>query len=140
LAEKIATRSDEQAHSGRYSLKIVGRGAGEVVSAAPIGGGAGVIGESNHRYRLTAWVMTDLREGAAYVRVDDARWSWDDVRATRTSGEVGGRSAWTPLVIEFQPGPHDPFLVVRLCVDGLGAAWFDDVMLEVISDGRCAIE
>ena len=138
--QKHATRSDEQAHSGRYSLKIVGRGAGEVVSAAPIGGGPGVIGESNHRYRLTAWVMTDLREGAAYVRVDDARWSWDDVRATRKSGEVGGRSVWTPLVIEFQPGPHDPFLVVRLCVDGLGAAWFDDVLLEDVGKGRCAIE
>jgi hypothetical protein len=128
-----ARRSNEQAHSGRYSLKVTGRGVGKPVSIAPIRGGPAVVGESAHRYRLTAWVMTDLSEGAAYLRVDDVRWSWDDLRATRKSSELSGRNGWTRLVIEFQPTPHDPFLVIRLCVNGRGVAWFDDVMLHTIS-------
>jgi len=124
----------EQAHSGKYSLKVVGRGLGKVASFAPIGGGPGVIGESRKRYRLTAWVKAALGEGSAYLRVDDAGWSWDDVRASRKTTEVGGRSERTQLAAEFQPGPDDPFLVVRICVDGQGVAWFDDVMLEEVKD------
>ncbi len=36
------------------------------------------------------------------------------------------------IEFEFQPSPHDPFLVLRLCVDGTGSAWFDDVLLETL--------
>ena len=128
------TRSDEQAHAGKYSLKVGGRGTGKVAAFAPIGGGPGVIGESKKRYRLTAWVKTDLSEGTAYLRVDDARWNWDDIQASRKTKELSGQTDWTRLAVEFQPGPDDPFLVVRICVDGHGAAWFDDVMLEEAKD------
>lgn len=131
-----ATRSDEQAHSGAYSLKVVGQGAGQETSAAPIACGPAVVGESKKRYRLSAWVKTDLADGAAYLRVDDVRWNWNDIQATRKSPELAGRRDWAPLAIEFQPGLHDPFLVVRLCVDGQGAAWFDDVLLENVGDTR----
>jgi hypothetical protein len=127
-------RTDGQAHSGKYSLRVDGRGPGKVTTFAPIGGGPGVIGESKKRYRLTAWVKTELSEGTAYVRVDDARWSWDDVQASRRTKELSGQNDWTRVAVEFQPGPHDPFLVVRLCVAGKGSAWFDDVMLEEIRD------
>ncbi len=126
------SRNDEEAHSGKYSLKVTGRGRGTAACFAPIGGGTGVIGESTKRYRLTAWIKTNLSEGTAYVRVDDAGWSWNDVRATRITKELGGRSDWTHVAVEFQPGPNDPFLVVRICVDGRGAAWFDDLCLKEI--------
>jgi hypothetical protein len=126
-------RSDEQAHSGRYSLKVAGAGMGKEISVAAIVAGPAVVGESQKRYRLSAWVKSDLSEGVAYLRIDDVRWNWNDVRATRTSAPLRGRGAWTQLDVAFQPGPHDPFLVVRLCVDGCGVAWFDDVLLEVIA-------
>jgi hypothetical protein len=126
------TRDDKHAHSGRYSLKVAGRDSRKEVSIAPIGGGPGVVGESKNRYRLTAFVKTDLVKGTAYLSVDDVFWNWEDVKATRTSGQLGGRSEWTPLTVEFQPSANDPFLVVRLCVDGQGVAWFDDVMLEEV--------
>ena len=127
-----ATLSDEQAHSGRHSLKITGAVPGKLVKAAPIAMGPGVVGESGKRYRLTAWMKTDLTEGAAFVRVDDVRWNWDDIKATRQSAGLSGRTDWTMVSFEFQPGPNDPFLVLRLCVDGAGAAWFDDVTLEKV--------
>jgi hypothetical protein len=59
-------------------------------------------------------------------------WSWDDVRATRRSTGITGTTGWTQLMIEFQPAPDNPFLLVKLCVDGTGDAWFDDVALLVI--------
>ena len=126
------TRGDQQAHSGRYSLLVSGRGVGQEASTAPIGGGPALVGESKNRYRFTAWVKTELSKGGAYLRVDDVFWNWNDIKATRTSRELTGRNEWTLVTLEFQPSANDPFLVVRLCVNGRGRAWFDDVMLEEI--------
>jgi hypothetical protein len=39
-----------------------------------------------------------------------------------------------------KPGPNDPFLVVRICVDGQGLAWFDDVMLEEVRDKQTEVQ
>ena len=129
------TRVDKQAHSGRYSLKVSGQGTRKEASLAPIGGGPAVVGESKRHYRLTAWVKTDLLKGTAYLRVDDVHWDWQDFKATRQSKELSGRTEWSLLTLDFQPSPNDPFLVVRLCVEGQGDAWFDDVMLEALKSG-----
>lgn len=125
-----ATRVDNQGHSGRHSLRVIGNGLHKEVSVAPIGGGAALVGESKGRYRLSVWVKTDLSEGTGYFRIDDVCWNWKDVKATRTSRELTGRNEWTLLTVEFQPSANDPFLVLRFCVNGRGKAWFDDVMLE----------
>jgi len=39
------------------------------------------------------------------------------------------RSCWTRLEVEFTPSPRDPFLLIKLCVEGTGTAWFDDLEL-----------
>lgn len=33
------------------------------------------------------------------------------------------------LELDFTPAPNDPFLLIKLCVEGTGAAWFDDLEL-----------
>jgi hypothetical protein len=124
--------SEEHAHSGRRSLKVHGAGPGKLATAAPVSRGPCLVGETGRRYRLSAWVKTELTGGSAFIRVDDVRWSWDDVTASRQSAAATGVRDWTRLSFEFQPGPNNPYLVPRLCVDGIGAAWFDDVAIERI--------
>jgi hypothetical protein len=120
------------AHSGRHALRVPGRGVRTLCSVAPIGGGPGLTCESAKRYRLRAWIRTELKEGVAYVRVDEVIWHWQDLRATHQTRTVGGSSDWTQVELSFTPTPHDPFLVVRLCVHGRGVAWFDDLLLDEI--------
>jgi hypothetical protein len=118
------------AHSGKKSIAVKGPGPGKVKSALPIGGGPGIYGESSERYRLAAWVKTQgLDDGGAYLQVDDCRWNWDDVKATSRTEKLTGDHEWTRLEIEFTPSPNDPFLLVKLCVEGTGTAWFDDLEL-----------
>ncbi len=118
------------AHSGKSSLRLRGLGAGREASISPIGGGPAVYGESAKRYRLSAWVKTrGLVDGGAYLQVDDVFWSWQDQRATRRSVPVGGNQDWTRVELLFQPSANDPFLLIKLCVAGSGAAWFDDLEL-----------
>jgi hypothetical protein len=118
------------AHSGKKSITLKGLGPGKVKCASPIGGGPGIYGESSKRYRLAAWVKTQgLEDGGAYLQVDDCRWNWNDVKATRRTAKLTGDHDWTRLKVEFTPSPHDPFLLIKLCVEGTGAAWFDDLEL-----------
>ncbi|MFZ4398235.1 MAG: hypothetical protein ACOYOU_21680, partial [Kiritimatiellia bacterium] len=121
-----------QGHSGSVSLKVTGLGRGVPTVGTPNRSGTATYGESAKRYRLSVWVRTELTDGEASIAVDDCIWSWDDVRATRRSTGITGTTGWTQLMIEFQPAPDNPFLLVKLCVDGTGDAWFDDVALLVI--------
>jgi hypothetical protein len=127
---EAGVRCNATAHSGHYSLRVRGKGPRNVASIAPIGGGPGLTCESKKRYRLRAWIKTDLKEGVAYACVEEVVWHWKDLRATRQTPELAGRTDWSMVEVEFTPTPHDPFLVVRLCVHGRGVAWFDDVLLE----------
>ena len=128
----FATVDRARGRSGAVSLKLSGQGPGKPRSLMPIGGGPAVFGESARRYRLSAWVKTELQAGEAYLQVDDCFWNWGDVRATRRSRGLPGAADWTELSIEFEPGPDDPFLLIKLVVDGTGDAWFDDVALTEI--------
>ncbi len=119
----------EQGHSGTSSLRITGKGSNTRVFTAPIGGGTAVYGESAKRYRLTVWVRSDLEDGEAYVQVDDCFWNWTDMRATRRTEAISGKTDWTQLAVEFQPVADDPFLLIKLVVEGTGQVWFDDLAL-----------
>jgi hypothetical protein len=122
--------ADGVARSGRRSICLTGMGPGQARSASPIGAGPGIYGESAKWYRLAAWVKTrGLQDGGAWLQVDDVRFSWQDVQATRRTEALGGDRDWTRLELDFTPAPHDPFLLVKLCVQGTGAAWFDDLEL-----------
>jgi len=118
------------AHSGKKSIALSGLGPGKVKSASPIGGGPAIYGESSKRYRLAAWVKTQgLQDGGAYLQVDDVFFNWEDVRATRRTEKLTGDQDWTRLEVDFTPSPKDPFLLIKLCVEGTGTAWFDDLEL-----------
>ena len=124
-----------QGHSGTVSLKVSGMGRGQPVAGTPNRSGTATYGETAKRYRLSAWVKTELTDGEASVAVDDCLLNWNDVRATRRSAGISGTTGWTKLTIEFQPAPDNPFLLVKLCVDGTGDAWFDDCELVEVPSG-----
>jgi len=118
------------AHSGEKSIALGGLGPGKVKPASPIGGGPAIYGESSKRYRLAAWVKTQgLEDGGAYLQVDDVFFNWEDVKATRRTEKLTGGHEWTRLEVDFTPSPDDPFLLIKLCVEGTGTAWFDDLEL-----------
>ncbi|MEA3366942.1 MAG: hypothetical protein U9R68_02365 [Planctomycetota bacterium] len=118
------------AHSGTKSIAVGGLGPGKVKSASPIGGGPAIYGESSKRYRLAAWVKTQgLEDGGAWLQVDDVFFNWEDVQATRRTDKLAGDRDWTRLEVDFTPSSNDPFLLIKLCVEGTGTAWFDDLEL-----------
>jgi hypothetical protein len=122
--------SEGPAHSGKKSIAVGGRGPGKVNCASPIGGGPPIYVESNKRYRLAAWVKTKgLEDGGAYLQADDIFYNWDDIKATRKTEKLSGDRDWTRLQVEFTPSPRDPLLNIKLCVEGTGTAWFDDLEL-----------
>jgi len=122
--------SEGPAHSGKRSIALGGQGPGKVKTASPIGGGPPVCGESSKRYRLAAWVKTKgLADGGAWLQVDDVFFNWEDVQATRRTEKLAGDHDWTRLQVEFTPSPRDPFLLIKLCAEGTGTAWFDDLEL-----------
>ena len=122
--------TDGVAHSGTKSIALGGRGPGKVNSASPIGGGPAIYGESSKRCRLAAWVKTQgLADGGAWLQVDDVFFNWQDVKATHKTGKLSGDQDWTRLEVDFTPSPNDPFLLIKLCVEGTGTAWFDDLEL-----------
>jgi hypothetical protein len=122
--------TEGSAHSGKRSIAVRGPGPGRVKAASPIGGGPPIYGESAKRYRLAAWVKTQgLDDGGAYLQVDDVFFNWQDAEATRKTKKLTGDHNWTRLEAEFTPSPRDPFLLIKLCVEGTGTAWFDDLEL-----------
>ncbi len=118
------------ARSGQRSIHLMGPGPGQERAVTPTGAGPAIYGLSNRHYCLAGWVRTrGLVGGGAWLQVDDVRFSWQDVQATHRSACLSGDSEWTRLVVEFDPAPHDPFLLIKLCVAGAGEAWFDDLEL-----------
>lgn len=134
--------ASDQAHSGRHSLKIVGAGTGRVQTLSPIRSGPPIYGESARRYRFSAWIRTaGVQDGGAFLQVDDVFWNWKDVRATRRSQALVGDSDWQEVALDFQPSKGDPLLLIKLCIEGTGTAWFDDLSLivkETEEKGSCA--
>jgi len=119
-----------EAHSGKYSLAVHGPGPGKVKAVSPVGGGPPLpgTGAEGKSYRLSAWVKTKgLKDGGAYLQVT----GWRKVSPRRftsvTKPKLAGDHDWTRLQIEF--GPMDGGMSIKLCAEGTGTAWFDDVEL-----------
>ena len=118
------------AHSGKKSIAVRGLGPGKMKSVSPIGGGPALYVESNKRYRLAAWVKTKgLEDGGAWLQADDVFFNWEDIKATRRTEKLAGDHDWTRLQVEFTPSPREPLLNIKLCAEGTGTAWFDDLEL-----------
>jgi hypothetical protein len=119
--------SEGEAHSGKYSLALRGPGPGKVKVASPVGGGPPLPSEHGRSYRLSAWVKTKgLADGGAYLEVSG--WGENNQRFTSWSeSKLSGDHDWTRLHITF--GPMSGGMGVKLCAEGTGTAWFDDVEL-----------
>jgi len=117
-----------EAHSGKYSLAVHGLGPGKVKAVSPVGGGPPLPGTKGKSYRLSAWVKTEgLRDGGAYLQVTGWRETSPRRFTSVTKPRLAGDHNWTRLQIEF--GPMDGGMSIKLCADGTGTAWFDDVEL-----------
>ena len=115
------------AHSGKYALALHGPGPGKVKVASPVGGGPPLPSENGRSYRLSAWVKTKgLADGGAYLEVSG--WRENTQRFTSQSEpQLAGDHDWTRLQLEF--GPMSGGMSIKLCAEGTGTAWFDDVEL-----------
>jgi len=122
-----ANTTDACAHSGKKSLELAGT-AHTVNAVSPIGAGTAIYGETKKRYRLSGWVKT-RGPANAWLQIDDVIFNWEDVKASHRTEKLAGDKDWTRLDAEFTPAPNDPFLLVKLCVEGSGTAWFDDLEL-----------
>ena len=120
--------SKGQAHSGKYSLAVHGPGPGKVKVASPVGGGPPLPGTKGKSYRLSAWVKTKgLKDGGAYLQVTGWRGPPQRRFTSVTKPKLAGDHNWTRLQIEF--GPMTGGMSIKLCAEGTGTAWFDDVEL-----------
>lgn len=120
--------STGEAHSGKYSLAVHGPGPGKVKVASPIGGGPPLPGTKGKSYRLSAWVKTEgLKDGGAYLQVSGWRGTSPERFTSVTEPKLAGDHDWTRLQIAF--GPMGGGMSIKLCAEGTGTAWFDDVEL-----------
>jgi hypothetical protein len=120
--------SAAEAHSGKYSLALHGPGPGQMKVASPVGGGPPLPGTKGKSYRLTAWVKTEgLTDGGAYLQVSGWRGTSPERFTSANEPKLAGDHDWTRLVIEF--GPMAGGMSIKLCAEGTGTAWFDDVEL-----------
>ena len=115
----------EMPHSGTNSLRITVDG--QERSATPWGGSLHVT--EGQRYRLTAWVKTDLADGAASLHADECLFTYNNITAAHRSASVHGRSDWQELSLDFTPGEKAHVVRVGFYVSGHGRAWLDDVLL-----------
>jgi len=117
-----------EAHSGKYALALRGPGPGKVKVASPVGGGPPLPVTSGASYRLSAWVKTKgLKDGGAYLQVSSWRGPPQERFTIVTEPKLAGDHDWTRLQIEF--GPVTGGMSIKLCAEGTGTAWFDDVEL-----------
>ncbi len=103
---------------------------GEPVAVGPEHGTALHLTEGA-RYQVTAWLRTDLTEGAARLRVWE--WCYTPRNLTREyfSVPVSGRSEWTKVAVEFTPeGLMTHCLSLEIVAEGQGTVWVDEVMME----------
>ena len=108
------------------------RGGGKTVSAGPTGGTSLHLIEGA-TYQVTAWIKTDLTEGAARLRVWEWLYTARKVTHEYLSVPVEGKSEWTKLAVELTPeGPTTHCLSLEIVADGEGTVWVDEMAVEEV--------
>ena len=114
-------------HSGLRSLRL--RAAGETLRAEATGVSLHVT--AGRRYRLSAWVKTDLSAGRATLHAHE--WIFTPAHTTLAhhhSRALVGRADWQYVWLEFTPGERAHCASVFVQVAGRGTVWVDDLLLE----------
>lgn len=131
--EPISVVSD-CAHSGQHSLCLrpghPKAGAGPLQTSTR---GSCLHVTRNQKYRLSAWIKTDLQEGEARLQAVEFIFSLATTTAVHQSAPVGGRTEWQEVALEFTPGEQAHVVDVRFEASGRGRAWVDDILLEKIA-------
>ena len=116
---------DYGARTGRRALRVDGNTGADPASSAQ----QTVYGlKPNRRYRLTAYVKTT---GGATARLGVKEYGGDEVRSKEAAG-----SGYSPTVLEFATGPNATYATIYCLAQGTGAAFFDDVVLDVVPHGE----
>jgi hypothetical protein len=134
--EDWAAFSDEQAHSGRWALRLrVGPEDGEK-SLSPLGSTMWL--EAGRTYRLSAYVCyAGSGPGQFRLGVSQAYFSFAENREPKAACcAATGSTAWQRLELMFTALPNDPCAVVQLVASGHGHWFIDDVLLEEMTNGR----
>ena len=113
-------------HSGTHSLRL--RADGQLVASHFTGGSLHVT--EGQRYRVSAWIKTDLTDGQAVLKVDECIFTFDNVTAQCASDPLTGRTDWRRVFVEFTPGEKAHVITLRAEVSGHGTAWVDDILME----------
>ncbi|MCK4626607.1 MAG: hypothetical protein KAV00_14915 [Phycisphaerae bacterium] len=93
--------------------------------------------EPGKTYKLSAWIKTEnLRGKGAYIETDipfvmpeKGKYKFTRGKKRITSRRLTGTNGWTKVELEI-PGVEKALLDLRLCHEGKGVSWFDNVMLE----------
>lgn len=125
--------TEEEAHSGKKSLKVLARprektsGQENFLLPAPQ-----IPLEAGGRYRLEAWVKVVGANTEGFVSADlyadDLRLA-ERVKRQKTSSVQSGEG-WKQVRLEFEADASGPYLDLRFVALGTGTAYFDDVLLK----------
>jgi erythromycin esterase len=130
-AERQAALDSTVARGGRFSLRVARPAPG-----GPAWSGATYLpadGLGGKRLRLSGWARTqDLRDGAAALRLETLGPGYAILSVDSMPGRgVRGSAGWTRLTLEATVDSAALVLGVGVQASGAGAAWFDDLELEV---------
>jgi hypothetical protein len=89
-----------------------------------------------HRVRLRGWVKTEQVTGwcGLWMRIDGSdkkRWLGFDNMGSRP---IVGTTAWASHEVVLDVPPEATLIAFGLILDGAGAAWLDDVTLEIVGN------
>jgi len=123
--------ADDEAYSGSRSLRLKGKVWHGWTEIHPCGAVCEV--ELGARYRLSGWLKTTGVERFARLELASIEYTYANKIDIAHSAKVSGDSDWTHVSVTFD-NHEGAYVQPMLQLYGLGTAWFDDLMLEKVSD------
>ena len=120
---------DNCGHSGRRSIRLRGRGDGQVTGTRSSGPTPHLDGDT--QYRISGWIRCQGVTGSARIRFDEVGFHpASGADPSHVAGPVSGTCEWTYVECVFRTPPDAQFGWLYLDLAGPGQAWFDDIALE----------
>ena len=131
--------SDDQAHTGKYSNKMVCKDSAEHIYTQKILAGSTKLVPG--KYRLTYWLKTDLAPSGgkgAYLIIEIVDKDNHSVKSGMNPGKrIMGELDWTRFELVFTVGGEaETARIYPMLYKTTGTAWFDDIVLTRISDSE----
>lgn len=118
---------NDQAHSGRHSIRFEGRRHNKWTTLFP--GGAVCDVEPHARYRFSAWVKTRNVARFARLELNGCEYYYHNLIDVAQSSKLSGDCEWTLLQVELDT-QDEAYVLPCFKLYGTGTAWFDDAKLE----------